>query len=154
VYSSHIQCVIKNSSFCITHKSSVVPLPHILCYKCRLVIRTVVSLTTVKFKPLIISMSVFSLSYTASMFILTILYDLCSLRAPFCCIIVYMRRDKNRMQIGYSVYRGKFAVVRSACYIASGRTNQKTQFQTVTLFLCTYLLPRKQAVTCCLPAIA
>jgi hypothetical protein len=40
-------------------------------------------LTTAKFKPLISSMSGFTLSHTANMFILMILYDFCLLPAQF-----------------------------------------------------------------------
>jgi hypothetical protein len=69
--------LLKNSCFCTTHKSSVstgsaeqiICILHILCCNGCLVTRTVVSLTTAKFKPLIFSVSGFTLSYTANMFI-------------------------------------------------------------------------------------
>jgi hypothetical protein len=81
VYISHMQHVTKHSSFCTTHKSSaitdfaeqIMPTLPILCYNGRLVTWTVVSLTTAKFKFLIFSLSGFTLSYTANMFILMIL---------------------------------------------------------------------------------
>jgi hypothetical protein len=61
VYISHIKHVIENSSFCTTHKSSVstgfteqiMSNFRILCYNGSLVIWTLVSLTTAKFKHLI-----------------------------------------------------------------------------------------------------
>jgi hypothetical protein len=54
-----------------------------LCYNGSLVTWTVVDLATAKFKPLIFSMSGFTLPYTANMFILMILYDFCVLSAHF-----------------------------------------------------------------------
>jgi hypothetical protein len=83
VYVSHIQHVIEISPFCTMYKSSVspgfakqiMPFLHILCYNGSLVTWTVVSLTTAKFKPLIFSMSGFTLSYTANMFILMIPHE-------------------------------------------------------------------------------
>jgi hypothetical protein len=74
--------LLKISSFCTTHKPSVstgiteqiMPILYILCYNGKLVTGTVVGLTTAKFKPLISSMSGITLSYTANMFILMILY--------------------------------------------------------------------------------
>jgi hypothetical protein len=62
----------------------------ILHYNGSLVTWTVVSLTTVKFKPLICSMSGFALSYNANMLILVILHDFYFLHAQFCYIIVYI----------------------------------------------------------------
>jgi hypothetical protein len=93
--------------FCTTHKSSVntgfteqiMLILRILCYNGSLVTWTVAILTTAKFKPLIFSVSGFALSYTADMFILMILYDLCLLPAQFCYIIVYIRKVKSYVQI-------------------------------------------------------
>jgi hypothetical protein len=74
VYVSHIrvQRVIENSSFWAMYTSSVStgfaermrPILLILRYNGSLVTWTVLSLTTAKFKPLIFSMSGFTLSYT------------------------------------------------------------------------------------------
>jgi hypothetical protein len=66
VHISHIHHVTKNSSFCTTHESSVstdfteqiMPVLRILCYNGSLVIWTAVSLTTSKFKPLILKVKV------------------------------------------------------------------------------------------------
>jgi hypothetical protein len=66
---AHIACYWK-FFLCATYKSSVstgftvqiMPIFHILCYNGSLVIWTVVSLTTAKFKPLIFSTSGFTLS--------------------------------------------------------------------------------------------
>jgi hypothetical protein len=44
-------------------------------------------------------MSGFALSYTANMFILMILYDVCLLPAQFCYMIVYIRKVESRVQI-------------------------------------------------------
>jgi hypothetical protein len=55
----------------------------ILCYNGNLVTLTVVSLTTAKFKPVTFSVSGFTLSYIANMFILMILYDFCLLSAQY-----------------------------------------------------------------------
>jgi hypothetical protein len=59
----------------------------------------VTSLTTAKFKPLILSMLGFALSYTVNVFILMILYDFYLLAAQFCYVIVYMRKDESPVQI-------------------------------------------------------
>jgi hypothetical protein len=60
---------------------------------------TAVSLTNAKFKPLLLSMSGFALSYTTNMFILMTLYDLCLSPAQFYYIIVYIRKAETRVQI-------------------------------------------------------
>jgi hypothetical protein len=107
IYVSNLQHVIENSSFCTTHKSSVItgfaeqimPILRILCYNGSSVPWTVVSLTTAKFKPLIFSVSGFAVSYTANTFILMILYDFCLLPVKFCCIIVYIRKVESYVQI-------------------------------------------------------
>jgi hypothetical protein len=67
----------------------------------------VVSLTTAKFKSLIFSMVGFTLSYSANMFILIVLYDFCFLPAQFCYIIVYIRKGVNCLQITdwYAVWK-------------------------------------------------
>jgi hypothetical protein len=56
-------------------------------------------LTTTKFKPLIFSLSGFTLSFAANMFILIILYGLCLLHAQFCYIIVCIRKVVKDVQI-------------------------------------------------------
>jgi hypothetical protein len=107
VYISHIHHAIENSFFCTIYKSSVspgiakqiMPIMRIFFYNGILVTWTVVSLTIAKFKPLLFSMSGFALSYTATMFILTILYDFCLSLAQFRYIIVYIRKVGSRMQI-------------------------------------------------------
>jgi hypothetical protein len=111
VYVQHIrvytQHVTENFSFCTTQKSSIstgfteqiMPNLHILCYNGSLVFWTVVSLTTAKFKPLLFSTSGFTLSYTANMFILMILYDFCLSPAQFCYIIVYIRKVESCVQV-------------------------------------------------------
>jgi hypothetical protein len=71
---AHIACYWRTLAFAL-HKSSVstafaediMLILHILCYNGSLVTRTVVSLTTANFKPLMFSMSGFALSYTANM---------------------------------------------------------------------------------------
>jgi hypothetical protein len=96
---AHIACYWKLFLF-IIYKSSVstgvakrfVPILRIICYNGSLVTRSVVSLPTAKFKPLIISMSGFTLSYTPNMFILMILYDFCLLPVQFYYIILYIRK--------------------------------------------------------------
>jgi hypothetical protein len=75
------------------------PILHILCCNDCLVIWTGVSLTTSKFKPLIFSMSGFTLSYTTNMFILMIPYDFCLFPAQFCYIIIYMWKVKSCVHI-------------------------------------------------------
>jgi hypothetical protein len=107
VYVSHIKHVTGNSSLCTIYKASVsirfakqiIPILCILCYNGGLVTWTVVRLTFTKFKPLIFSMSGFTLSYTANMSITMILYDFCFLPAYFFCIIVYVRKVESCMQI-------------------------------------------------------
>jgi hypothetical protein len=60
---------------------------------------TGVSLTTAKFKPLIFSVSGFSLSYTANMFILMILYALCLSPEQFYYIIMYIGKVGSCVKI-------------------------------------------------------
>jgi hypothetical protein len=87
------------------------PVLRILCYNGILVTWTVVSLTTAKFKLLILSVSGFALFYTANMFILMILYDFWWLSASFCYIIVYIRKVESRVKIAdrsapWKIYTG------------------------------------------------
>jgi hypothetical protein len=70
-----------------------------LCYNSISVTWMVISLTTVKFRPLRFSLSVFALSYAANMLILMILYDFCLLTALFCYIIVYIWKVESCVQI-------------------------------------------------------
>jgi hypothetical protein len=107
VYVSHTYHDIEISSFCTMYKSSVstgfieqiMHILRILCYNGSLVTWTVVSLTTAKFKPLIFSMSGFTLSNTTNMFVLMILYDFCLLPAQFCYIIIHIWKVESRVQI-------------------------------------------------------
>jgi hypothetical protein len=120
---AHIACYWKFLLFTI-YKSSVstgfakqiVPILRILCYNGSLVTWTIVSLTTAKFKPLTFSMSGFTFSYTANMFILTILYDFCLLPAQFCYIIVYIRKVESCVQIAPGMHLGKFPTVRRTLF--------------------------------------
>jgi hypothetical protein len=57
---------------------------------------TVVSLTSVRFKPLIFSVSGFCLPYAANIFFITTLYGFCCLPAPFRYVIVLYRCFKKR----------------------------------------------------------
>jgi hypothetical protein len=66
------------------------PILHILSYNGCLVTWTVMSLTTAKFKLIIFSMSGYTLSYTANMFILMIPYGFCLFPGKFSCIIIYI----------------------------------------------------------------
>jgi hypothetical protein len=75
------------------------PILRILYYNGSLVTWPVVSLTTAKFKPHILSVSGFPFSYTTNMFILMILYDFCLLPAHFYYIILYKGNVKSRVQI-------------------------------------------------------
>jgi hypothetical protein len=97
VYILHIQHVIEK--FLPLHYTQVLCqyrlcradhacLIHLMLQSC-LVTWTVVSLTTSKFKPLIFSMSGFTLSYTTNMFILMILYNFCFFPAQS-YIYIYM----------------------------------------------------------------
>jgi hypothetical protein len=71
-----------------------------LCYNGSLVSWMVVHLTTAKFKPFVFSVSGFTLSSTADMFILMIPYAFCLLPAQFCySIIVYIRNVESSVQI-------------------------------------------------------
>jgi hypothetical protein len=86
---------IPKSSVSTGFAKQIMPIWRILCYNGSLVTWTVVSLTTAKFKPLVFSMSGFTLSYIANMFILMILYDFCLLPAQFC----YTRKVESCVQI-------------------------------------------------------
>jgi hypothetical protein len=115
-----MQHVTDKSSFCTTHKSSVstgfteqiMPILRILCYNGSLVISTVVTLTAVKFEPLIFYISVFALSYVVNMFILMILYDFCLSPVQFCCIIVYIQKVESCVQIEDRCALGKYPMER------------------------------------------
>jgi hypothetical protein len=72
------------------------PVLRILCYNGGIVTWTFVSLTTVKFRALILSMS---LSYITGIFIPMIFYDICLFPAQFCYIIVYIRKDKVNVNL-------------------------------------------------------
>jgi hypothetical protein len=76
LYTSPLSAQALQSRSCLTLR--------ILCYNGPLIIWTVVSLTTTKFKLFIFSMSGFTLPYTANMFILMILYDFCFSLAQIC----------------------------------------------------------------------
>jgi hypothetical protein len=56
-------------------------------------------LITAKFKPLMFSMSGFTLFYNPTMFILMILYDFCLLPAQFCYVILYIEWIESCVQI-------------------------------------------------------
>jgi hypothetical protein len=75
------------------------PIMRILCYNDRLVTSTVVSLTAAKFTPHIFPVCFFTFSYTATIFILMILYDICLLPPQFCYQIVYIWKVESRVQI-------------------------------------------------------
>jgi hypothetical protein len=107
---------------------------YILCYNGSLVIWTVVSLTTAKFKPLIFPMSAFTFSYSANMFILMILYDLCLLPAQFCYtrIDVYIRKVQSHVQTADWCAPWK---------ISSGADQPIFQFQNQNNFTTGSLLP-------------
>jgi hypothetical protein len=92
-------CTIYKTSVSTGFAKQIMPILRILCYNDSLITWMVVSITTAKFKPLILSMSRFALSYTANMSILVILYDLGLLLAQFCYIIVYIRMVGSCVQI-------------------------------------------------------
>jgi hypothetical protein len=73
---------------------------------------TIVSLTTTEFKPLILSMSGFALSYTSNIFILMTLYDFCLLPAQFCYIIIYIGTLKAVCKSRTGVHLGKCPMMR------------------------------------------
>jgi hypothetical protein len=75
------------------------PILRILRYNGSLVTWPVLSLTTDKFNLLILSISGSTLSYTANLLILMILYDFCLLPAQFCYIIIYLRKIGSCVQI-------------------------------------------------------
>jgi hypothetical protein len=107
VYISHIYRVIEK--FLLLHYAQVLcqyrlckahhAYLHILCCNGCQVTWTVVSLTTSKFKPLTFSMSGFTLSYTANMFIFMIPCDFCLFPAQFCYTIIYICKVKSCVHI-------------------------------------------------------
>jgi hypothetical protein len=109
VYVSYIEHFIENSFFRIIYKSSVstgfakqiMLIVCILFYNGSLVIWTVVSLTTAKFKRLIFSVSGFALSCTTDIFILMILYDFRVSPAQFFYVVVilYIWKDESSVRI-------------------------------------------------------
>jgi hypothetical protein len=91
-------CNIQNSSVSPSVVKQIMSSFLTLCYDGSLFAWTVVSVTIAKFKPLILSMYGFALSYAANMFFLMILYDFC-LSAQVCYITVYTWKIESRMQI-------------------------------------------------------
>jgi ABC-type Fe3+-siderophore transport system permease subunit len=77
--------------FSLHTSEQIMPILRILCYNGSLVIWTYVSLITVKFKPIIFSLSGYTLSYTANMFILMIVCDFCLSPAQVYYITVHKR---------------------------------------------------------------
>jgi hypothetical protein len=105
VYFAHIACYWK---FFVLPYTQIVStdfteqtMPNLgtLWHNGSLVIWTVVSLTTAKFKRLIFSVSAFTLSYKVNIFILMILYDFCLSPESFCYIIVYIRKVESCVQV-------------------------------------------------------
>jgi hypothetical protein len=123
VYFEHIMCYWKIFLY-TTQKSyvstdfakQIMPFLRILCYKGSLVIWTVISLTTPKFTPLIFSISGVTLTYTANMFILMILYKLCLSPTKFCYIIVHIRKVETLCNSRTSMHLGKFPVMRRTLF--------------------------------------
>jgi hypothetical protein len=101
---AHIACYL-NSSFCTTLKFSVSPsfanqiMPLELMLQGQLSHLNGCKLSHRKLKPHVFCMSGFTLSYTANVVILAILYEFCLLPAQFCYIIVYILRVESRVQI-------------------------------------------------------
>jgi hypothetical protein len=95
-----------------------------------------VSLTAAKFKPLILSVSGFTLSYADNMIILLILYDLCLLSAQFCYIIMYIciyERLKAVCKSQTGVHLGKFPLVQKTSFVGAAIVRGR----------CLLLLPRQ-----------
>jgi hypothetical protein len=84
-------CALYISSVSPGFAQQIMSILLILCCNDNLVTWTFISLTAAKFKPFIFSVSGFTLSYAANMFILMILYDYCLLPAQFCYIIMSRR---------------------------------------------------------------
>jgi hypothetical protein len=79
---------IYKSSVSTGFSNQIMPILHTLRCNGSLITWTVASLTTAKFHPIIFSVSVFGLSYTANISILMILYDFCFVA---CTIVFYNR---------------------------------------------------------------
>jgi hypothetical protein len=76
-------CTAQTSSVITGYAEQIMPILRVFRYNGTLVTFTVVRLTTAKFKPLKFTVSDFTFSYTANVFILMILYDLCLLLHNF-----------------------------------------------------------------------
>jgi hypothetical protein len=98
---------------------------------CLMLQRQLCHLTTAKFKPLIFSMSGFTLTYTTNMFILMVLYDFCLWSAQFCYIISWRLKAVCKSRTG--VYLGNFPMVRRTLFCT--RCNFKSR--------CLLLIPRR-----------
>jgi hypothetical protein len=81
-------------------------------------------------------MSGFTLSYTANMFILIILYDFCLLSAHLCCIIVYGRL-KAVCKSWTGVRLGKFPWCAEPCFAGTEILRGR----------CLPLIPRRESVS-------
>jgi hypothetical protein len=111
------------------------------CYNGSFVTWMVISLTTVKFKPLIFSVPGFALTYAANMIILMILYDFCLLLVQFCYIILYTWKLKAVCKSQTGVHLGKlFPMVWRTLFCR--RCNFKRQVATC-FFRCLLLIPRQ-----------
>jgi hypothetical protein len=91
----------------------------------------VVSLTTTKFKPPIFSVSGFTLTYAANMFISMILNDFCLLPAQFCYIIIYIWEFESHVQIVDQCAPWK--ICEEPCYVVSA----------ILIGRCVLLVPRQ-----------
>jgi hypothetical protein len=103
----------------------IMPILRISSYNSSLVIWTVISWTTAKFKPLILSMSSFALSYTAKMFILMTLYDFCLLPAQFWYIIIYVGKADSHVQNANHYEPSKFPMEQITFFFFCGNCNFK-----------------------------
>jgi hypothetical protein len=77
----------------------IMPILYISCYNDSLVTWMVVYLTTAKFKPLIFSVSGFTLAYAVNMFMLMNLYDICLFPTQSCYIILCIWKVQSHVQI-------------------------------------------------------
>jgi hypothetical protein len=83
-------------------------------------------------------MSSFALSYTANIFILTILYDFCLLPAQFCYLIVYIRNVENlwRRNLFEIRYKNFVRTSHETHYISATKSNLLILFEETVAVYC------------------
>jgi hypothetical protein len=96
-------------------------------YNGSLAARTVLSMATAKIKPLIFSVSVFAFAYSANIFLLIILYELCLLPAQFCYTRINVLSWEAESLVQIADWRAPWKFSNRAETLCCGCCNFKSQ---------------------------